>query len=275
MSISRKRKSAVRDRLETKKTQRKTALIPFLTIGWPDDETFLRLATVTLRYTDVLGLRMPFGDGMAHGTLVQQTFREALQRGMDFARGLDLARTVTGQTDVPVVLECYYNPLLAGGLSPRCERIANAGIKALLVADLPPEEAFRLEAAATRNDLDLIYQCSPTSSRSRIQLVCLHSRGFLYCRAANDSAWREATEQDKAERLAKFISEVRRFTVLPIALDMGMDSASQAQQVGRMADACILGGGLTKAVREAQVDERVGAAARFLSDIREGLDGRA
>lgn len=265
-----KRTSPVRDRLETLKTQKKTALMPFLTIGWPDPDSFVEMAVaVADGGADVMELGMPFSDPVADGPVIQKTSFEALSQGLTFARGLELIRRVADRVKIPLVLMTYYNPLLRGGLEDRCQAIAAAGIKGLVVPDLPPEEGAALQKAADGHDLDVTYLCAPTSSRARMQLVCLHSRGFLYLVS---SLGVTGAREDLPPRLAEFIAEVRRYTVLPLCVGFGISTPDQARAVAKLADGCIVGSALLNACMQAAPSERVATAKSFTQQLRGALD---
>lgn len=265
-----KRIGMVRDRLETAKRAGRTALMPFLTIGWPDADSFVDIAaSIANAGADVLELGMPFSDPVADGPVIQQTSREALENGITFARGLELASRVSQRTSIPLVMMTYYNPLLRGGLEQRCRQLAAAGIHGLVVPDLPPEEGEPLSKAAAAAGLELTYLCSPTSSRSRIQLVCLHSRGFVYLVSSLGVTGARA---ELAPRLAEFIAEVRRFTVLPLCVGFGVSTPDQAREVGNMADGCIVGSALLNRIAQAPPERRSAVAASFIKELKTGLE---
>ncbi len=264
------RTSVLRTHLEGLKTQRRTALMPYLTIGWPDPNSFLEIAMEVARNgADVLELGMPFSDPVADGSVIQQTSQQALDAGITFSKGLELATKVMEWVQIPVVLMTYYNPILRGGLVTRCQQLSEAGFKGLIVPDLPPEEGLTLETAAARFDLDLVYLCSPTSSRNRLQLITLHSRGFLYLVSR---AGVTGEQKDLNDGLAKFISEVRRYTVLPVCVGFGISTAEQAREVGRLADGCIIGSALLNVIARSPKENRVSAARDFMVEIRSALD---
>lgn len=279
MSIGGRRKSSVRERLDLIRRMDRVSIVPFLILGWPDDETFLQIAQEAVRFADVLGLRMPSPDGFVGDGLTLQCFQETVDRGFSLAQGLGLAHEVVESSQLQVVLECHASSLVARGtvpvrhhasLSTRLESIAATGIAGLHVVDAPPEEALPsdLLAGASRHGLDLIFACSSTTSRERMQLICKHAAGFIYCVGQNI----RQGGPDRDAMLARLVSDIRRHTALPIALATGITTVAVARQVGNIADACIVGSGLLRAIHEAPHSKRVASAARFLSDIREGLD---
>jgi tryptophan synthase alpha chain len=262
----------VRDRLEAMKSEHRTALMPFLTIGWPDAESFVDIAlSVASSGADVIELGMPFSDPVADGPVIQRTSKEALDGGMNFTRGLELMRRVAEKTDVPLVLMTYYNPLLAGGLHARCKAVREAGARGLIVPDLPPDEGAALEAAARPHDLDISYLIAPTSSRGRIQLVCLKSRGFVYLVAAMGVT---GAREEMAPRLKELVDDVRRYTLLPLCIGFGVSTPAQAREVGALADGCIVGSALLQAIADAPPQQRMARAAEFTMAMREALDKR-
>lgn len=258
--------SRITQQLEQTRADGRTALIPLLTVGWPDPDGFVRLAREVAQYSDVIGLRMPFGDSLSHSHPVERSFREARQAGFNVEGALSLVAQFRDETDCPLFIETPYSVLKSNGVTERCRAFVESGVDGLTVVDLPVEEAGELEAADAASLLDLIFCCTPNTSPERIERICQHTQGFVLCA---DSA---ANEQDKPEPLAKFLDEVRQHTTLPVGLALNIQSIDRARRVARAADALVLGSGLLKAVREALGAVRVAAAARFLAEMREALD---
>ena len=265
----RRRASTVRDRLEALMTRRQSALVPLLPIGWPSPLIFLEMAVEVARCgATILEFQMPFSDSLADDPLMQAAARETLEQGLDFDQAMDLAGQVIPRLSAPAVLVTCYNPLLRGGVENRCEAIASRGFKGLIVTDLPPEEARRLETAAERCDLDVIFGVSATSSRTRMQLACLHSGGFVSLALPEGG---KASRQEMEEVLKKLIREVRRFTVLPLCVTQGSTSRDLVVAAASLADGCVMGSTYVSVIEKAPESQAVAAAGRLTVELRDAL----
>ena len=139
----------------------RTALIPYVTVGYPNIETTLKLVSLFARDgCDVVELGIPFSDPLADGATIQQASYEALKHGVTPEDCIEVAREARRQVEIPLVFMTYYNPVFRFGPDRFCSMCAQAGIDGLIVPDLPPEEGADLENAARGRGLDLIYLLS-------------------------------------------------------------------------------------------------------------------
>ena len=130
------------------------ALIPYLTVGYPDIDTTLEIARVAASSGgDILELGIPFSDPMADGTTIQRASHESLKRGTTPELCLETAARLRKDIDIPLVFMTYYNPVHRYGLADFCRDCAQSGIDGLIVPDLPPEEGEELDRKSTRPNL--------------------------------------------------------------------------------------------------------------------------
>lgn len=229
----------------------RAALMPYLTLGYPDPDCSLDLVEAAARAgADLIELGVPFSDPLADGPTIQRSTQVALQKGMSVARCLDLARQLRRRgVEQPFLLMGYFNPLLAYGVERFTADAAQAGADGLIVPDLPPEEAGALEAACRERELALVYLAPPNAAAGRLALLAERTAGFLY------------------------LVSVRGVTGVahtPVAVGFGISTPAQAAAVGRLADGVIVGSALVNAIDAhprdpaAGVFEFVGAMARAM-----------
>src|SRR5215475_3199149 len=124
-----------------KRANRK-GFIPFITAGDPDLETTGKLIVELARAgATLVELGVPFSDPMADGPVIQRASERALRHGFGVAEVLQLVADARKETDVPVILFSYFNPLLQFGIEEITSESARLGIDGILVTDLIPEEA--------------------------------------------------------------------------------------------------------------------------------------
>ena len=245
-----------------------TAFIPYITAGYPDIETTLKVVPILARGgCDLVELGIPFSDPIADGITIQKASFQALQNGVTPKVCLELARELSARVEVPLVFMTYFNPVLHYGCGEFCAACARCGVAGLIVPDLPPEEGAELDAAAQKSGLDLIYLLAPTSSEARIRLVAEKSRGFIYLVSVTGvTGARKALPAD----LEQFVTRVRRLARQPLCVGFGISTPGQAGQIAGLADGVIIGSRIIQLMESGGKSLR--AVSDFVAQVREALD---
>jgi len=249
------------------KRKGRKGFIPFITAGDPDLETTRELIVELARAgATVIELGVPFTDPMADGPVIQRASERALRHGFDLAEVLQVVFDARKQTDVPIVLFSYYNPLLQFGIARLAGEAKSAGVDGVLVTDLVPEEASEFAAVLRANNLDMIFLVAPTSTDERLKMVAERATGFIY--AVSRAGITGAREEMSAEA-EKLVKRVRRFSDLPIAVGFGVSTPEHVIGVWRFADAAVVGSALVAEIERhsnrVELVTAVGKLARNLS----------
>jgi tryptophan synthase alpha chain len=252
---------------------RRKALMPYLTMGYPELESALTLVPALAEAgADLIELGVPFSDPLADGATIQASSQQALDNGMTLSLCLQQAATLRaqGQT-IPFILMGYYNPILQMGLVSFAQRAANAGIDGVIVPDLPPEEAADLHTQLDGHEIDLIFLLAPTSNQARVHNVVGRASGFLYLVSLTGVT---GAREQLPPGLEAFVARVRSATELPLAVGFGIGTPDQAAQVARIADGVIVGSALIRAVGDAYAlsEDPATAARTFVAALRSGID---
>jgi len=256
---------------ELKATARK-ALVPFFTAGDPSLE-----ATVPLMHAlvaagaDVIELGVPFSDPMADGPTIQRSSERALARGAGLSCALEAVRAFRARdSDTPVVLMGYLNPVEIRGYARFAAEAAAAGVDGALLVDLPPEEAAELRAAFAPLALALILLASPTTSAERTARLCADAQGYLYYVSyAGVTGASHLDTHGAGERLRA----IRTHAGAPVVAGFGIKDAASAAAMARDADGVVVGSALVAAIAGASSPEDAVQRARaFLAPLRAALD---
>src|SRR5436190_23810683 len=95
------------------RSQNRRGFIPFITAGDPDLETTRKLIVELARIgSTLIELGIPFTDPMADGPVIQRASERALRNSFGIADVLRMVSAAREQTDVPIILFSYFNPLL-------------------------------------------------------------------------------------------------------------------------------------------------------------------
>ena len=243
------------------------ALIAYLTVGYPDVDTTLRLVPLLVRNgCDIVELGIPFSDPLADGATIQHASHIALQNGVTPSVCREVAAQLSLTVDSPLVFMSYYNPVLHAGLDTFCADAARAGVSGLIVPDLPTDEGSELEAAGRRHGLDLVYLVAPTTTEARLRVVAGRSGGFLYLVSLTGVTGSRASIDDGLE---SFVARTRAVAGVPLCVGFGISNQSQAVRVARIADGVIIGSRLLELVDD---DRSLSAVSSFVRDMRAAID---
>ena len=158
----------------------RAGLIPYLTCGDPDAETFARLlAELPEAGADLIEVGMPFSDPMADGPAIQAAGQRALKAGMTLAKTLAILRGFRARdAATPVVLMGYYNPIHHYGVARFVAEAKAAGADGLIVVDMPPEHDEELCLPALAAGLDFIRLATIASRASSVVGVASRMRSI-------------------------------------------------------------------------------------------------
>jgi tryptophan synthase alpha chain len=279
---------------------RRAALMPYLTGGHPDLETCDRLIDTVLQAgADIVELGIPFSDPIADGPVVQRSTHRALLAGVTPDDVFQLAAAHSGAA--PFVLLTYLNPVLAYGPDRFFARAASSGVEALVIPDLPVDEAalpdfppkppaeepsapaepsspaaraLAAQAAAAEEPdgglvalaascgVSLVPMATPTSTEARLDLVAAAATSFVYCVAVTGVT---GARSEVGSQLPGLLQRLRARTGAPLAVGFGISTPQQAGAVAGLADGVIIGSALIDAVaRAANADEACRAAAGLI-----------
>jgi tryptophan synthase alpha chain len=231
-----------------------------VTAGYPSLEATLEM----LRGFGRLGARaveigVPFTDPIADGPDIQRASEWALRENVGLPDILALVARLRRESNLPVVLMTYANPVLRGGASAFAASAREAGVDGVLVSDLPPEEGEELWRALDQAGLDTVVLVAPHTSEERIARLVGRAGGFVYCLARTGVT---GAGPGQAGNLPERVAAIRRHTRLPVAVGFGISSPDQARALQGVADAVVVGAALMRAVAESP---RHGAAERVLA----------
>ena len=247
----------------------RSALVPFITVGFPDVPTSESLARTILESgADMLELGIPFSDPLADGPTIQMTSYRALQNGVTLSGCIDVLRRLrqTG-VDSPLIFMGYYNPFFRYGLQRFMDDAGAAGLDGVIVPDLPTEEAAHLAQIAGGRNIHLIPLLAPTSTDARIEDACKAASGFIYCVSLTGVT---SSRNSLSDRTSGLVARIRRYTDLPILVGFGVSRREHLREISAYADGAVVGSALLDAVDGAPEDGRLDAARRFISSLKAG-----
>jgi tryptophan synthase alpha chain len=250
--------------------RQESALIPYIVAGDPSLDTTRRLVLeLEARGADLIELGVPFSDPMADGPANQRASARGFATGATLPVILSMVAELRKETQIPLILFGYFNPILHYGCARLCADAAVAGIDGLLVVDLPPEEAAELAAPARASGIDIIYLLAPTTPLSRSRVIAHSASGFLYYVSVTGVTGARARI---AADLETNVRDLRGVTSLPIGVGFGISTAAQAREIGQFADAVVVGSAISQLIENNMGSEGlVGVVGEFVGSLKAAM----
>lgn len=225
----------------------RTALVPFITAGYPEPKDFIRSLREVASAGDVVELGIPFSDPMADGMTIQRSSFEALKRGVSLKWIFD-ELDKAGDVGAPLVMMSYLNPLLAFGYESLAERALATGVCGFIVPDLPFEESDEIRSALEANGIGLIQLVTPATPADRLTTLCDASRGFVYAVTITGITGGAGLPDD----LADYLDNVTATSALPVCAGFGIRAPSDVANVGRHCAGAIVGSALVEVLENGE-----------------------
>ena len=238
----------IEKRFAALKEEGRAALVTFTMAGDPDYDTSLAIAKALPKAgADIIELGMPFTDPMADGPAIQAAGLRALKSGQRMTKTLAMVREFRKEnSETPIVLMGYYNPIFIYGSDRFLSDAKAAGIDGLIVVDLPPEEDDELCLPALKAGLNFIRLATPTTDDRRLPTVLTNTSGFVYYVSITGITGAAAPD---TTRVATAVERIKRHTGLPVAVGFGVRTAEQARAIAEGADGVVVGSALVDALR--------------------------
>jgi tryptophan synthase alpha chain len=230
-------------------------LIAYLTAGDPSPAHTPALVEALVRGgADLVELGVPFSDPIADGPVIQRAGERALKAGTTLHGVLEIARQIRRNSEVPLLLFTYLNPVVRYGLDRLAQDAAAAGIDGCLLTDASVEEAQAYVEAMQRHGLDTVFLAAPTSTPRRLELVARYSTGFVYLVSRTGVT---GERESLSAAVAPLIRAVRAVTDLPLAVGFGVSRPEHVAELGSLVEAVVVGSAFVRIIERYRGDARL------------------
>jgi tryptophan synthase alpha chain len=263
--------SKIQATFEQLQAQGRKALIPFITAGDPDPELTVPLMhTLVEAGADIIELGVPFSDPMADGPTIQRASERALKKGVSLRQVLSMvANFRADDSETPVVLMGYANPIEAMGTEIFAAAAFGAGVDGVLVVDYPPEESVEFAQSMRTHALDPIFLLAPTSDEARISQVGALASGYVYYVSLKGVTGSAALD---VAAVAARIPDIRARTGVPVGVGFGIRDAATAGAVAAIADAVVVGSRIIEEIEQSPREAACANVLALVAGIRRGMD---
>ena len=263
--------SRIDSRFQALHEARRAALITFVMAGDPDLATSSAIIkALPAAGADLIEIGMPFTDPMADGPAIQAAALRALESGQTLRRTLaQVSQFRATNTETPIVLMGYYNPIYVYDVKAFLEDAKAAGVDGLIVVDLPPEEDDELCLPALQAGVNFIRLSTPTTDDRRLPAVLTNTSGFVYYVSI---AGVTGSNAPNADSVANAVTRIKSHSRLPVAVGFGVKDPASAAVIAASADGVVVGSAIVEALHRSLQDGRagqdtVGAVVRLVEKI--------
>ncbi|MCU1408973.1 MAG: Tryptophan synthase alpha chain [Microbacteriaceae bacterium] len=243
------------------------ALIGYLPVGFPSLSASIDAAVALVANgVDIIELGLPYSDPVMDGPVIQAATQHALANGFRLRHGFEAVRAITAQTDAPILVMTYWNPVVQYGADRFADDLLAAGGAGLITPDLIPDEAVDWLSASERTGLDRVFLAAPSSSDARLRQAVDASRGFVYA-VSTMGITGARSDVDTAAR--ELIQRLRAAGSTSACVGLGISTAEQVREILGYADGAIVGSALVKALADGGVDAVGALAAQLAAGARD------
>lgn len=264
----------INQRMLALKEANKKALVTYIVSGDPSpDVTLNAMHALVANGADIIELGIPFSDPMAEGPVIQLGHERALVHNVSLTSTMALVQQFREtDTETPIVLMGYANPIERMGYANFARRASQAGVDGVLTVDLPPEEASSLNDELKRVDIENIFLLAPTTTVQRIREIVGLASGFVYYVSLKGVTG--AGNLD-LESVKNKLNIIRQHTELPICVGFGIKDGQSAKSVAEYADGAVVGSVFVDKMGQMKnepAEQVVSAVGELVAGIRHGLD---
>lgn len=266
--------SAIDQLFEQLRSDRRKALMPFITAGDPDLKfTADLLREIVARGGSLCELGIPYSDPIADGPVIQASYTRALDKKLKLADILAMLTKVTPKLPAPVVTMVSYAIIYRHGVERYIRDAQAAGAAGAIVPDLPVDESAALAKLCRAADFSLIQLVTPTTPRDRALRIAASSSGFLYYVSVTGITG-ERTELPQS--LTDNVSWLREQTPLPICIGFGISQSVHVKKLAPVADGLIVGSAVVRRIAAAESKPREAVlkdVGQFVAELAAALNG--
>ena len=219
-------------------------VIPYLTAGYPRKEDTVRIVLAAeTAGAAMVELGIPFSDPLADGPVIQTSSLIAIENDVNISWILETVSEIRKQSEIPIALMGYINPIINYGLSLFMNDCKEAGVDGLIVPDLPFDESDDFIHTSMGNGLIPILLVAPNTPNHRIEEISKLTGGLIYCVAILGITGTAGAVNDE---LKSYLSRVDKYSTCPYIVGFGISERSHVINVNKIAHGAVVGSAIIR-----------------------------
>lgn len=230
------------------KNKKQTAFVGYICGGDPDYKTSLEiLKSLPKSGCDIIEIGVPFLDPSGDGPTIENAAKRAIASGMSLKKTFQMAAEFRkSDSNTPLILMSYYNPILKYGLDKIFLDAEKSGFDGVLIVDLPLEENNEINKALSLTNLDFINLIAPNTDKDRAKKIAKSGSGFIYLISMMGIT---GTKLADFSNNKKNLQNLRKISDLPIVIGFGIQTPNQAKEFSEAGfDGVVIGSTIVKEI---------------------------
>lgn len=240
------------------------AFMPFVTACDPSGEATVEIVcALSAAGADMVELGVAYSDPIADGEVIQESYNRVLSAGTRVEDFFETVENIRRRCSIPIAGMVSYSIVWRRGILEFVERAAAAGVDALIVPDLPPEEAGELLDVARKNGLGIVFLATPNTPEHRLRSIVEASNPFIYYVSVVGIT---GARNELPVELADGVKAVKALTDKPVVVGFGVSNPETAAEVAEVADGVIVGSAIVRVIA-AEAEHDPAQIARAVADF--------
>ena len=250
----------ISDKFKELKSAKKSAFVAYICAGDPDYHKSLEsMIALDNAGADIIEIGVPFSDPLADGIVNQMASARALNAGMDVGKTLNLIKAFRQNSNTPIVIFTYLNPIYNYGFEEFHKEAASHGADGILILDLPPDEQKINNELCEHHELVPIRLIAPTTPNNRIKEISDNANGFIYYVSREGVTGKQTKLNDNLDQQ---VNNLKDLTDLPLVVGFGISTPEQASTVAKLADGVVVGSAIVDFISKNNESEELGNELR-------------
>jgi tryptophan synthase alpha chain len=243
-------------------------VIPFLTAGYPSKKDTAQMVLAAEKSgAAMVELGMPFSDPLADGPIVQAASQKAIENGVNISWILDVVTEIRRESEIPLVLMGYINPIINYGIGKFIYDCKLAGVDGLIIPDLPPEEATELLQVANDAGICIILLVAPNTGNERIREISKLAGSLIYCVAILGITGEAGADRGE---LQQYLKRVEENSECPFVVGFGIKERADVVEINRMAHGAVVGSAIIEQLQNS--NEPVNVINDYMRKLTKGTE---
>ncbi len=250
------------DQLKNRLKDKDILLMTHIVLGYPSfDVNREVIAQMVDNGVDCIEMQIPFSEPMADGPVILKANQDSLASGTKVEQCLAFAKEITATYNIPFLFMTYYNIIFKYGEQNFFNKSTEAGIKGLIIPDLPPEQSKNFFSLADKNSIAAILIYAPTSTEDRMRELDHFGSGFIYCVARRGVTGKKS---ELGDDFGHYLQRCRSATNKPLAVGFGIQNRDDIEALQGKADMAVIGSETIRLVDEKGTE----AVGPFIASLR-------
>lgn len=224
----------------SKATKGKIGLIGHVVADFPDPAAARQMIkNMVGAGVAIIEVQIPFSEPVADGPVFMAANHYALEHGVSVTDAFALVHEVAfAYPATDFVFMTYLNIVYKAGYAEFAKKSAQAGVRAVIIPDLPIENSGPADREFLKFGIDNIRLVAPNTTDERLAIICKNARGLIYA-VARSGVTGTATAINT--ELAMYTKRISGNTATPIGLGFGIRTPDDMIRLNGVADYAIIG----------------------------------